>query len=315
MVTLRNKVNEIISDMSGRIRNPMILSFILVWLYFHWQLVYLLFTMDTALPMSNRLVSLRTYIADHNNWYGMIGKPLIWSFISLAAYYLIAIVGQAIRIFVGKRLNAHMLSKVDRGAFALKIDLEELRKRNDSLIKELNEVNDSLARYVSDNSKLKTKNDGLSIDLSRITNEYETAKSNILNNPKFIEHFSNTLVVLLGRANKVDGITNRKGEVLKSHFSVINGNWKGLYGGFLPQNSGTVFDVIVHNEMATDFQGNELGSIEDFSFDRGLSLINFKLKRTKETPPRYEAFYLILIHSDEMIGLYNDNFISFKREQ
>lgn len=311
---MRDKIKEILDDMGSRIRNPLILSFILVWLYFHWQLVYIVFTIEETVPIKLRLDVLKSYTYS-KGWCGMIGWPLLISFLSLIVYYLIAILAQAIKVLLGKRLNAFMLYKFDTGSYAHKSELETERKKNKKLQEELDKARSVQGKYLSENSDLETENSDLGKELNRLSNEYETAKSHIHNNPKFIEKYSNLLVFLLGRANNVEGIKKKNGEILRSHFSVVNGNWEGLYGTFLPQNSGTSLNIIIDNEKVLDFSNNQIGEIIDFSFEKNLDLIDFKLKRIKESPQHLEVFHLIRINRNEMIGLYNDNFVKFKREE
>ncbi len=315
MAEIREKINEIMEDMGGRIRNPLILSFILVWLYFHWQLIYLVLTMDSTLPVASRLGSVKIYINEHNNWCGMIGIPLLWSFVSLCLYYLIAIAGQAIRILFGKRFNAFMLYKIDKGAFALKTELDLERKKNNKLQNELNKVKDSSNSLVTENSDLENENGQLSSELNKISGEYERAKTHVYNNEKFIERHQNTLVALLARSKQVKDVAIPRAEVLRNHFSVINGNWNGLYGNFLPQNSGNALNLIIDHESVLDYQGQEVGTMEDFSFEKSLNLVEFKLKKTKDNIVSVDQFYLIIINRDEMIGLYNKDFVSLKREK
>lgn len=129
MSELKSKVNEILEDLGGRIRNPLILTFILVWLYYHWTLIYQILTIDNSSPIEFRLGIFKSYIKQNRGWCGMIGIPIFWAFIALPVYYVIGIAAQGIKVIFAKRLNAYMLAKIDTGNFALKTELE-LEKSN-----------------------------------------------------------------------------------------------------------------------------------------------------------------------------------------
>jgi hypothetical protein len=312
MTNVKENLKELMEDLGGRIRNPLILSFILVWLYFHWQLVYLLFTMDMTLPMDSRLGSVKTYISQRNYWLGMLGKPLVWAFISLTCYYLIAIAAQAIKVLVGKRLNAFLLIKIDNGAYALKTELNELKRKNNNLIKEHDDAKNSLAGVVTENTDIKQQMNELRRDYNDLAKNYNAIKDNINNNEKFIEQMTETMVWLL---SKVRGIKKQIGrsEILLNHFEVINGNWQGLINdSYLSKDAGSVLNINIQDEKVTDFSENKTGIIKGLSYDRKKELINYTLNL--DSDKKDQRLALIRLNKNELFGLIDERVIYFKRQ-
>ncbi len=59
----------------------------------------------------------------------MIGWPLAIAFSSLVVYYLIGVIAQFIKLWLGKRLPAAVLAKYDTGKYELKTTLNKLKTK------------------------------------------------------------------------------------------------------------------------------------------------------------------------------------------
>ncbi len=126
MSSFKEIVDQIMEDTKGRFKNPLILSFILVWVYYHWSIVYIVITFNNAIPVNSRLSVFKEYVKAQEQT-GMLWKPLFFSFISLAVFYLLGVAAQYIKLWLGKRLSAEMLAKYDKGKFEEKAVVEKIR--------------------------------------------------------------------------------------------------------------------------------------------------------------------------------------------
>ena len=119
-------------DLGGRFRNPLVLSFILVWLCKHWELVYMLYNFNENLNLSDRIFQIKHYIGEQK-FQGIFLIPLGLAFISLISFYLIGICAQAIKVLIGKRLTAALLAASDRGKYELKTVSDKNKRQNREL--------------------------------------------------------------------------------------------------------------------------------------------------------------------------------------
>ncbi len=128
METFKERFDDLLDDFKGRVKNPLILSFILVWVYQHWRLLYQFWAVDNKIPFSGRIHLFNIYI-DRYGFNGMVLEPLYYAFGSLIIFYLIGIIAQAIKLFVGKRLPAYLFAKLDTENYDLKINSEKYKKK------------------------------------------------------------------------------------------------------------------------------------------------------------------------------------------
>ncbi|MDP3493820.1 MAG: hypothetical protein Q8R82_11950 [Hyphomonadaceae bacterium] len=316
MTELKTKINEIIDDIKGRIRNPLILSFILVWLYQHWSLLYQMLTINVALPVESRLSLFKKYIEDHSGWYGMIGSPLIWSFISLACYYVIAIAAQAIKIYLGKRLNAFMLAKVDIGSFALKTELSEEKDNLKRVRKDL-ETNQVLLNSLAiERDSLDEKLQSVMKELNDKTRSLNFSENNILSNKNFQAKFEEVILFLLSQYADIKQEHIRRQEFHSNYFKVLNGSWSIHKNLLFSRNSGNTQNLKFNNEKVLQLSDDNYGDIFDFRFDKQYHILNFTIHINKDSNPlnqKKEKYVLIQINVDEFIGFCDMQFSHLKR--
>ncbi len=310
MAEVKEKINEIMDDLRGRIRNPLILSFILVWFCFHWDLIYSILTIDLSIPLASRLEIMKDYMRSEAGWRGMIFKPLGWSFVSLVSYYLIAIAAQGIKVLVAKRLNAALLAKIDTGSFALKSELKAEKNYSKKLNQELEREKTTLASYQTEKEKTDMQVTHLRTQLHNAERERDEFKNNVLSNKQFIESFEQSLLFLLAKAKGLDLIHFNRQELLKSHYKIISGNWDVFSSQIYTKNSGTSNYFVFDNDKALDRSGSTFGNIIDLSYDKGYGLVSFTINKGNVN----EKFHLIRLHEDEMIGFWDNQFVHFKRK-
>lgn len=152
MSTFKDKFKEVLEDLGGRIQNPLITSFILVWLYKHWLLIFVIFSFG-EFPLVAKAHYLLTYIK-LQGLCGMVLSPILYSFYSLSVYYLIAIMAQLLKLLIGTRLNAAVITMFDKGKYIQKSEYDKVKRDK----QELKNANEQL-EAIKDNalSKLKQK--------------------------------------------------------------------------------------------------------------------------------------------------------------
>lgn len=78
METFKERFDDLLDDFKGRVKNPLILSFILVWIYQHWRLLYQFWAIDNKIPFSGRIHLFNIYLKA-NGFQGMIVNPLFFA--------------------------------------------------------------------------------------------------------------------------------------------------------------------------------------------------------------------------------------------
>ncbi len=142
------RVKDILNELTGRFRNPLIFTFTLIWLYFHWSFIYMFFQAETSISSIIRIDYLKNYTREQG-WLGMVGSPLFWSFVSLISFYLIGTAAQIIQLFLGKWLPTKLLGNLDKRKYEYKFISDNLRKQVIELKKEIDshksnlEINDA----------------------------------------------------------------------------------------------------------------------------------------------------------------------------
>lgn len=313
MSEFKEKFNEIMDDLKGRIRNPLILSFILVWLYFHWEFIYQLFTINNALPVASRLSVFTKYIKD-NGTYEMIFHPLWVSFCSLLMYYIIAIIAQLIKVG-GKYLYSSILARVDPHSFVLRTELDKEKKHVKSLKHELSAATQENANLISFKESAIENLDKLRKDIGGLRQEHTLVQNNINYNLKFRDEVENTIIYLLALKNDMASSAHLvKPDIHKNHYKALNGSWKIVSNEHkLEKSIGSTQNLSFDNDKIYRPGGDSYGQVEDLTFDKKYRLLSFSI--TSSNQPNLGIYHLLKVNEEEMIGLYNHNFVYFKRHE
>lgn len=183
----KEKFQEILDDLGGRFKNPLILSFIIVWGFQHWELIFIIFNFDKDFLLDDKIFKIKEYISD-KKFNKLFLIPLGYSFASLTLFYLIGITATAIQIWIGKRLMAATLAWSDRGRYELKTISDKYKRQSKELKMQVGQLEDEASAF-----KEKTNAKDLSIfelnkrintmeaDISDF-NEIKTAKENLEKN-------------------------------------------------------------------------------------------------------------------------------------
>lgn len=166
MSSVKEKFNEIMSDLGGRVRNPLIVSFVFVWLYQNWSLIYIYFNLNPDFSFGEKLFILRIYL-NGCGVNGIFWNPLLFAFISLSIYYLIAIVAQLTKHLLGERLNAAIILVFDKSKYVLKIKHNKVLEENRKLKLKEEASDNEMASY---KSKLRQKE----AELEKVEDDYNS---------------------------------------------------------------------------------------------------------------------------------------------
>jgi hypothetical protein len=309
MSEIKDKVQEIFDDLKGRIRNPLVLSFILVWLLYHWRFVYILLTMG-QFSVDERVDALNRYIVEHDGTIGMLWIPLAWSLVSLALYYLLAIIGQGIKIFFGKRLNAHLLAKADMGNYALKSELDTkeriLKRTSDDLVK----ANSIIVNFNTQKEEIEVKLKKAEESHGRAISENERLSGNMRASDNYIKQYKHTLLYLLARTKNITSPAVDH-DIVKDHFRPISGNWEAISGMHISDGSGSVKNYYIKDNEVSNRDGTVIGSVQELIFDRKNYILSFKIKHNDQA--NQSQFHIIRVNEDEWVGFQDSSFVQFKR--
>lgn len=311
---MKEKIDELLEDFKGRLKNPLILSFILVWFYYHWAIIYWVLTVEDSITVDPRTDKITKYITEQG-FCGMVLCPLITSFGSLVVYYLIANSSQFIQIWVGKRLNVAMLLKSDKGRYVERVILEKEKKKNKELNNQINELSqeiDRIKRNKDDSEKLV---DDLEIERDEAVLELGKAKQNIDYNLSFKKSILKPLIYLLGKENgiSVNGLSTPN--LLKKDYTLLQGNWEINDFSSIDNDTHSVTVINIEEKEVTYFDGKEYGTLTQIQIDFTTSILNFKILR-KEVPMQIiENYHVVQINKNEYIGIMNNSYINFKRRK
>lgn len=306
---MKEKIEEFIEDLKGRLRNPLILSFILVWLYYHWTLVYLILTIDKTIPVEQRLAKLTKYTSEEG-WCNMLFYPLLISFVSLTCYYLIANIAQFIQVWVGKRLNVEMLKKSDTGRFILKSEYEKEKKKikqTQAMLTEQQAIIEELSQNISDNKK---EYNELHQHYSKIQIEYNKVIQNIDYNLNFEKNITVPLMYFLAHYHSIK-IKDLEKDSLRKDYNMINGEWSIISYDQVTSRAGSKTDIIIDDKLIRTMDGKEYAIIKDLNYYENVSYLLLQIQR--KTPSEELYYYLIKINGNKFIGVTKGKFIEFVR--
>ncbi len=301
MSDIKEKFTEVMQDFGGRIKNPLIATFILVWLYQHWTLVFRLFNTYENFSVEEKLFLAKIYIT-HYGFCGMIIHPLITSFGSLICYYLIGILAQLIKIG-GRYLNS-LIAKLDNPNFVPRTELKKEEAYSKTLKRELIKAND-------ENKDLIEFKHNAQQEYGAINRKLQNAESNILSNSNFQRNFEEIMMYLLHRAKSVPETNIRPSELHDNYFKVINGSWIFYTNQMFDKNRGTSHNYKINDSKVSNLNNEHIGEIFDLKFDKQYRILEFVMMH--HHPSKKDQYYMIEISPDEWLGFCNAQYCHIKR--
>lgn len=209
---------DTIEEIEGRFKNPLILSFVIVWLYKHWEIIYMIFNFEKNIPFPYKIMFIKIYIIE-NGFQNMVLWPLFISILSLIVFYLIGVIAQFIKLWLGKRLPAHLMGKYDTGNYELKSVSDNYKKRNKQYLtdikdiqEQLNVKNEQADKDYEEIEKLTALNDTYSKSINEMSLENKNLKEEKVNNESTISN----LIIEKNELEREKEIANKKIETLRS---------------------------------------------------------------------------------------------------
>lgn len=323
MSTFKEKFKEVMDDLGGRIKNPLITTFILVWLYKHWLLIFVVFSFNDF-TLVGKVRFLVTYIKSQE-FYGMIWSPILWSFMSLIVYYLIAIIAQLVKLLIGNQFNAAVITLFDKRKYVLKTEHDKIKKLN----KDLKASNDSVettkevavSKLKQKEAEFETKEKNLNRTISIKDNEIGTLKADLSTVQKQRIELQSEVETLKTENLKIDKLTvqlnaekeenkikyaeiQRLQELLKYKTPLVYTNPYEVFGDGIWELSfynskGNLFKerfVLVGNDTFALVTSNEKIKITDFKYIKDKNTIEFN-KTNKDKG--YANVYTRLVFFDD----------------
>ena len=273
-----DKAKEIFEDYKGRIKNPLIASFILIWLYKHWSLLFWVLASDEKISIYMKIDKVQEYI-DGKGWLGMVLYPFLISCFAMPAYFLIANLAQWVYIWVGKRLNAEIVSRADAGLMIKKTELNKEKDKAKVLKKNIEDLTlevDNLTQFKQNSYDIIEKYENES---KQYKVQLTTAKTNINFNEKFQEQFIYTLIYLLGksRGQMIEGIINSN--IVNYNLSLLKGSWELQKHDFIESTNFQTTALNINDSKVTRFNDEKYGRITDFTIDQSTKICELTIER------------------------------------
>lgn len=305
-MSFKEKFDEIVSDFGGRVRNPLIGSFILVWLIQNWNIIFIFFNLDSRFSFGEKLTILR-YCLDYLGWKGLIGYPLANAFISLICYYFIGVLSQLIK--VGARSLNGLVGKLDMTDFVPRAEFKKEIAHSKTLKKELAVVND-------ENKSLIDFKHNAQQEYNIIARRLDEAERNILSNGGFQKNVEETLLFLLSKYASINQENIKKPQIHPNYYNVLNGSWNFHRNSIYSKDSGPTNGYKIFNDKVVELTGEEYGEIIEFNFDRQYKMLTFTIHKNKDQirlNQKWEKFNLFQLTVNEFIGFSDNQFCHIKR--
>lgn len=152
MSTFIQNVKEFYNTLPERFRNPPVISFIIIWCYIHWQLLFLLYTFDSDLNQGMKNSMIEKYIFEHEGRWGMVWVPLFWTLCSILIFYGISVITKLLNIFYSWVL-AGVYSLADKRQIRTKEEYNVVNTKyhsSQSRVETLLQTNSTLTRRVEE---------------------------------------------------------------------------------------------------------------------------------------------------------------------
>ncbi|MES2566215.1 MAG: hypothetical protein V4565_05080 [Bacteroidota bacterium] len=135
--------NQTVEDLDNRFRNPLILSFVIVWLINNWELVYMIFNFNANYSLNLKLLDLKFYLSSKDSC-TLLWMPIGFAFISLFGFYVIGVASQLMKLFIGTKLPLYLMGRHDNSKYVYRTELEKFEKSSNQYFKELREKQSEL---------------------------------------------------------------------------------------------------------------------------------------------------------------------------
>ncbi len=289
MSKISGSLEDLVKDFGGRIRNPLIGSFILVWLYKHWLLVFQIFSFDTN-TSDAKLNALKRYVEVHNGFFGMVLTPLLYSLISLIIFYSLGILAQVLKALF-KKLDLWILSRFDKPRFVERTvyEKEKIYSRN---------LEDKIASSEQRNRDFDELEEKSTETIRRLQTNFNNLINDVDSNKNFKAEFSSSLLIWLGKKIGADVGELNSNAIRQNTYGLTNGSWNVVLSNSVKDRIGETVIFNFHDNKVSDIQGADVGRIDSYEFDMNSLLLKFIINSGDTQNVRNE-YTLIKINDGE----------------
>lgn len=177
---MNEKINDVIESLKERIKNPIIFTFLFIWILKHWELIYSIFNFDKHHSLFYKLETIKKYL-DNNSIWELLFSPLLLALTSILGYYCISMLSEAFGLSYLKWGRPFLYRKLDKNKIITKEEYEKL----EIITKSLDDKSHVLSVRLREQSNEIEKKDVLLKEIGnenkRFFNENEKYKSDIEN--------------------------------------------------------------------------------------------------------------------------------------
>lgn len=337
---MKEKLEEIFDGLQERLKSPFIVTFIIVWSLHHWKLLFIIFSFDNDLNQGYKKSIIEAYIHQHDGWCGMFIYPILWSFLSVLAYYFISLMYEGINLLY-ERYGRPLVNMLDKNKLALKEEVDKERKKIKELRSEVrslqqkeSELNEEIKSFRSQVTTLTSNVDAAGKREIEFQNklekrsDYDTIVQDLEDANKEIEKLKNLMRYKAGtffdeNGNVIDNaLDEAKNEFiqrnitefnsfnekykLKDHtlllFPLLHGTWKIKYSR---ANRPTSEQYFVLKNNNTIEEGSKVYKIK--SSDVGNRFINITRSILENGIERTEVLHMNRIDDNNYSIIFDDN--------
>lgn len=165
---MKEQLEEAYSNLKDRFKNSFIITFVLVWIVYHWELIYSVLNFDSYEFRDSKIEFIKQYLKGHN----MIWWPALIAITSMLILYCIFIFSEVIHSYYGIARN-NILKKIGDSKKVI-----EIEKYNE-LGKQLERIRSRAGEYQIKESEYILSKQDLENEVSSLHNQLEQANSQL----------------------------------------------------------------------------------------------------------------------------------------
>lgn len=134
---MKEKLEELFDGLKERLKSNFLLTFIVIWLIHHWRFVFILFNFDEYYYLDSKIGKLENYLEDETKRWNLWYFPIIWTFVSISAYYLFSTISEL--LFIGyNNARKKIYEKFENKKIRYATEYNELNKAYSELVDRFN---------------------------------------------------------------------------------------------------------------------------------------------------------------------------------
>lgn len=183
---MKEVIENLFKSIGERITSLFSITFVLVWIYFHWELVYSIVFFDSSTRLNSRIEFIKEYISLHGSL-KLLWLPIGYTFIALFLYYIFNAISLAISTGYSRWLKPLVFNILDRNKIVDKDAHSELKSNYQKLqneheitkdtVSELRKVNESLTKVNEDLTKEINEVEDMQISIDKSKKELSELKN------------------------------------------------------------------------------------------------------------------------------------------